>query len=231
MTLHSRLRHPVAVLLSAALGLSACGKDETAAAPAPAPASPPAAAAAPTSVAAALDQAAQVDQHVKAQPTGVAAGQAVRGSITTTFDGQPQQWHITTLADTSRTSAGMVTDIGGPKEVTLWGQAASETPAATGSFKLDFSYSGELSATTPLQLQDAQATWIIGKGFMPPHWTSLDDLQITLTQAQFDGQQGRIEGEFSGQLCLREKTTQPVDETNCKPVQGRFASDLAPEVL
>lgn len=219
----TRLTH-LTLLAAATALLAACGQEQAQA---------PAAANAPTAggtLSETLNQVDQVNQRVKAQASGVAAGQPVRGSITTTFDGQEQQWNITTLADTSRTSAGMVTDNGPYKGLTLWGEASGKTPSATGSFQLELSYSGELSSATPMQ--NAQATWIVNKGFMPPHWTGSDEeLSITLTQAQFDGQRGRIEGSFKGELCLREKASAPPDASNCKPVEGQFASDLEKEQL
>lgn len=205
------------LLTSASLLLAACGKDE--------PRAPTAAA--PAAVA---QQIAQIDQQVKQQPSGVAAGRTVRGTITTTIDGQAQRWDITTLADTSRTSAGMVTESGSYKSLTLWGEASGETPAATGSFQLNLGYSGELSGTTTFN--STEALWIVNKGFMPPHWIGRrDNVRITLTQAQFDGQKGRVEGSFSGLLCLREQVTTPPDENNCQSVEGTFASDLALEEL
>lgn len=206
-------------LLAVAAALAACGKNESTA-------PPPASSSAPAPAALA-EHIGQVDQQARTQPSGVAAGVQVRGTIETTLDGQAQRWDITTLADTTRMSAGMVTDTGMGLSVTLWGEASGQTPSATGTFKLDFGVPNFRSLD--VKAQESQATWIVRRGIAPPFWTSTDGIELALTQAHFDGEKGRIEGSFKALLCLREKASLPPDTNNCKPVEGSFVTDLEKE--
>lgn len=217
-------RHPshavsrLAAIAAAALMLAACGKDEVA--------TPPATSAIATPVAPAgqVGQSGPQAQERAGSPSG---GLPVRGTIETRLDGQVQRWDITTLADTTRMSAGMVTDLGMGLSVTLWGEASGQTPGASGTFKLDFGVPNLRSLD--VKPQESQATWIVRRGISPPFWTSTNGIELVLTQAHFDGEKGRIEGRFKALLCLREKASLPPDTSNCKPVEGSFATDLEKE--
>lgn len=167
-----------------------------------------------------------IDAHVAAQ-AGQAAGLPVRGSLQAVWEGEERQWNITTLADTSRMSAGMVSDEGFSLGVNLRGQTHAPFES---SLVLEVSYPGK---TISLQAtpSNSSLTLIPHAGIAPPHWNAQDDLVVTLTRAEYDGQSGRIEGTFSGTLCYRAGMYDPPDPGNCRPIEGRFASDLEREVF
>lgn len=168
-------------------------------------------------------QAASVDAHVRSQ-AGASRGLPVRGSISAEFDGQQRQWDITTLDDSTKFSAGTVAKdfVSGGNSVNLWGQAASRESGVM--LEMTFAANAFNAGANAIRVN---ATVIPHGGMMPPHWTAIDDPQVSLVHAEYDGQSGRIEGRFSGSLCYRAELYSAPDPANCKPIEGRFASDLA----
>ena len=167
----------------------------------------------------------RVDAAIRKAPSGAESRLPVRGTIHGRFDGQDLQWNITTLDDTSRFSAGTFGD-GFMPLVILRADAAPGQPEGRFALELTFEGQGGFKAGSPPYRP--LATLIPHKGIFPPQWQG-DGMQVELTVARFDGQAGRVEGSFSGTLCYRADVAQNPDPSNCKPVEGRFASDLVAE--
>lgn len=167
----------------------------------------------------------RVDAQVRDAPTGADSGLPVRGSIHAQFDGQQRQWDITTLDDDTLWSAATYDD-SYQVNIGIRGDAAPGQPEGRFMLELAFeSAQGFRAGGAP----EVIVSLIPHLGIMPPLWAGRDDgdIRVTLDRAEFDGQSGRVEGSFSGTLCYRATLTQNPDPTNCKPIEGRFATDLA----
>lgn len=207
-----RLNAPKAGLLAVAAALTLAGCGDRAAEPA---------GRSPEDVQAEVER---VDAAVRKAPTGVDSGGPVRGTLHAQFDGQQRKWDITTLDDTTRFSAATYDDsfqLG----IDIRGDAAQGQPE--GRFILEMLFESPRGFQAGASPDSAIASLIPHKGISPPLWAGRDDLQVTLTRAEWDGQAGRVEGSFSGALCYRATMMDKPDPANCKPVEGRFASDLA----
>lgn len=170
-------------------------------------------------------RAGMADAVAVAQRVGARKG-PVRGSITAEFDGQPRQWDITTLDNPSTFSAGTISKQWNELAVHIRGESSPDIAQPDTGFVLEMTFDAD--AFKPgASATDVNASLIPHKGLMPPHWTAIDGAKATLVHAEFDGKTGRVEGNLTASLCYRAELYGMPDPRNCKPVELRFASDLA----
>ena len=166
----------------------------------------------------------RVDATVRKAPTGVDSGLPVRGTIHAQFDGQELQWDITTLDDGTRFSAATYDD---SYQLGIDIRADAAPGQADGRFIVEMLFDDPRGFRAGGAPDSAIVSLIPHKGMSPPLWAGRDDMQLRLAGAEWDGQAGRVEGSFSGTLCHRATMMDKPDPANCKPVEGRFATDLA----
>jgi len=155
-----------------------------------------------------------------------AQAEEVIGTISAEFDGttfRESTVHVSAGGDSMATAT--VTRHAGLTMISIYS-------AGSPQISVEFMY-GAQAAPGPDD-QPLSATVSLFPAGIWPHWTSEEaptPLRVSLDVLDISGPVGRAEGKFEGALCYVESQRTEADSGNCKPVSGRFATDLHDESM
>lgn len=151
------------------------------------------------------------------------------GRIDATLDGETRAWYTIAMTQGSRTDASATVSTGGvTSDLHIQGHPR---PSFTTSdvLSIDLMYRGNVqSGAEPMSVE----VMYMPTGMKPPFWTSdkgASPASVSFDRLSLESGAGRASGTFSATLCIVENMTAEPDTTRCRPIEGRFDTQLLVE--